>query len=769
MGFPYLTPVKKWVVDILKEREYSTKAVDATSPVSIGNNFNSTLKMPFAVLTSGAKVTKQSIKGLDAEARAKKLEELYKNNDSKTEDYLGCIIRNDLSRDAQYQKEESYIGVDFTGKKIKVVGENNRRISCPIIENIEIDTDGANNTLKVARVTARCFSLKQFEMFELFFCRPGMNVLIEFGDNTLDTYRFKDKMPKGTYPNSATLSTQLFPKNNYQTFIDKFSSYYRFTNTSFKLFQTEVEKTLGSYDFVAGKVTDYNFGIEADGTYNVSLEISQGNQMSLAIPVNIGNTISQLGTAGQQTGEEFDQWIAQLVADLNIQKNKLSASAAEFKNEFFNWGKVSDTKQDETASTEKYISLRFILKKLMNYSLDESGYDVDTFKFIIPTYDVDGSQKEYIPIRSHKNIIASNAEILYPNEKMVTFRAPINNKISKEEDVIQIANGTINCSINGYSVNEGVSVKDVNGNIINEKTANGDCCGNALNIFINYKTLVQAWKSAYTRMDFLGAILDAMNKNSYGKFRLVRGAHIENVSASIIDYTGQSDVKIDDEVYRFNVNTVNSNVIDFSFNFEMSNLVAGRTVFNAQRFLVNALKDLKKDGKDLDTITLPPNVFQNFDMSMMSNADGFFSLNMIDLKALEANYRDTAKKESAPEGEPEVKPNEAKNYTDIIDSKSIKFKFKDGKKVLIFTDADVIKRTLSTPKEDIKSTLSPIEVTLVLDGINGFNCGEYFRINGVPEIYNQIGVFQITNTKHSIAAEGWRTTIEAQHRITPKK
>ena len=169
MGFPYLAPVKKWVVDILKEREYSTEVKSILSPTTIPNNFNSVLKRPWIVLTSGAKVTKQPMKGLDAEARAKKLEELYTQKASDSKDYLGCIIRNDLDKDAKYQKEESYIGVDFAGKKIKVIGESNRRISTPIIESVEIDTDGANNTLKIARVNVRCFSLKQFEMFNCFF------------------------------------------------------------------------------------------------------------------------------------------------------------------------------------------------------------------------------------------------------------------------------------------------------------------------------------------------------------------------------------------------------------------------------------------------------------------------------------------------------------------------------------------------------------------------------------------------------------------------
>ena len=61
--------------------------------------------------------------------------------------------------------------------------------------------------------------------------------------------------------------------------------------------------------------------------------------------------------------------------------------------------------------------------------------------------------------------------------------------------------------------------------------------------------------------------------------------------------------------------------------------------------------------------------------------------------------------------------------------------------------------------------MTPIEVTLTIDGLSGFSCGEYFHIDGVPETYNRDGVFQITNIKHSINNDGWLTTIEAGWRI----
>jgi hypothetical protein len=151
MPFPFLSPVKKWVVDVLKDRE---NPINDTS-----THFNSILKTPWVILTSGAKVVQISgLKELSAEKRIAKLRELYSTKSSNQDAYLGCIIQNNLNIDSKYQTEESYIGFDFSGKKVKVEGERNRRISTPIIENVEIDTDGANNTLKTARVTVRCLN-----------------------------------------------------------------------------------------------------------------------------------------------------------------------------------------------------------------------------------------------------------------------------------------------------------------------------------------------------------------------------------------------------------------------------------------------------------------------------------------------------------------------------------------------------------------------------------------------------------------------------------
>ena len=72
---------------------------------------------------------------------------------------------------------------DFDGKQIVVDGETGAKRPTPIITSISIDTDGDNNALKTAQINLTIFTLNQLEMFELFFCRPGFNILLEFGNN----------------------------------------------------------------------------------------------------------------------------------------------------------------------------------------------------------------------------------------------------------------------------------------------------------------------------------------------------------------------------------------------------------------------------------------------------------------------------------------------------------------------------------------------------------------------------------------------------------
>jgi hypothetical protein len=70
-------------------------------------------------------------------------------------------------------------------------------------------------------------------------------------------------------------------------------------------------------------------------------------------------------------------------------------------------------------------------------------------------------------------------------------------------------------------------------------------------------------------------------------------------------------------------------------------------------------------------------------------------------------------------------------------------------------------------KEDDKynldtQLLSNIKINFTIDGLSGFNVGETFQIDGVPEMRNKIGQFRIENWTHVVSNNVWFTQIEAR-------
>ena len=165
-----------------------------------------------------------------------------------------------------------------------------------------------------------------------------------------------------------------------------------------------------------------------------------------------------------------------------------------------------------------------------------------------------------------------------------------------------------------------------------------------------------------------------------------------------------------------------------------------------------------------------------FDLSYAKNSDGWFSVNEIEKRIVLAAAEDTAKKKketgmtpNPPKTEDtDKKPTE---LAELIRAKSVKFKSvinnKTNIKTYIFLDKGIIQEHIK--KEQSGSALTYLDVTLAIDGTSWFSCGEYFQIDGIPEIYNKNGYFQITNVKQGIDENGWKTTIEAGYRIDVEK
>jgi hypothetical protein len=311
---------------------------------------------------------------------------------------------------------------------------------------------------------------------------------------------------------------------------------------------------------------------------------------------------------------------------------------------------------------------------------------------------------------------------------------------------------------------------------------NSDTFGNALNIFIKYENIVNYWNSSKTRIEFLERVLNSINENGYGLFTLIFGLQEQNAGPTVIDakLTSSSEyIKNQQDsfnnVYRFKPTTIKSNVKQFTFNFELSNLAAGRQIFNSGKLIAEAKS--KQSNVTSDKLETPASVYKSADNSTMANADGWYSINKVEVKTIEESFKELTRRVQSAESSSQSLPttqeatSEAEDLNDVIDTKSIKFLVDENKtttRTLIFKDDNIIYKKIYDVKEAEKTrkpTLSPIDITLVVDGFSGFVPGQCFRVDGIPEIYNQTGVFQITNTKHNMTTEGWDTTIEASHRI----
>jgi len=740
----YLAPFKKWVGDILEERERDSKI--------------SNTKMPFIVMTSGVKVIKGKPQATKLET-LKNVEQIIQ--DKIQPEYYGCIISNKINPSLNYSQGATTIGYDFTGKII-TVNEYGRKISQPIIESLQIDTDGTNNALKTATINVRCFSLKQLEMFELFFGKAGVHILIEYGDNSF----------------AGALNGVMIDKSDYKKYVESFKS---FTDPNINQFGKYLEScriSKGSYDRVAGKLTRFSFSIEQDGTYSVNIEVSSSNVYNLAAPKAFITKYASFETPNK-IKPGFEQWKYKLLNELPGLKKSLIDPLTEEKwgNHFYNWGKINESKIDESASSEPYLSLQFILEVLMN-NLVADGGNAPEFTFKVPEFSVGvlGLNKKMIPITMHPNMISNNEVVIFPHENLPQFIP------DTDSGEIKISNENVDGRINGISmidpnkdqiyleIPDAKNPKEIQKIKVEPKT--GFIIGNALNIFIRYREVGEAWERNYLIRDFLIDILNKINENSYELFRLRLGNLREDSNITVLDVllTNKLRREFDDvrKEYRFKPTTINSNVRDFKFNFELDDQLAATTVFNASKFLAaKKYTDELKNKEGDDGLSLPQGVYQSIDYSSFATADGYYAINQIEYTQVTPLIQSVKNTDNGKTNEElnKIKEEILKSYN----SKTKKFKIKKGVvKTLVFTDKSFIVNKFKLNDNKVRNQyelLTPITVNVTIDGISGITCGETFKVDGIPEQYNKLGSFQTTNVKHVVNNEqGWTTEIQGEYR-----
>jgi len=755
MGFPFLAPLKKWTTDKLEAREKNKEALNTL--------------MPFVVLSSAAVVT-------DKAKNSDELKAIYESGNFNAFDYKGCVIANSTDIFKNYQLGKTVVGYDLDGKPIEVKNETNRRVSMPIIESVEIDTDGGNNTLKTASIKIRVFTLKQLEMFELFFLRPSMRLVLEYGWNV----GIREKL-------NLDITKNMFASKSHTEYMNKFVEIFSRKDDAYKNAKEKyiniLKDTDGNYDFMAGVVSNFSFQPAADGTYEISLDISSGNELQLWMPVKQSKDSNKVSKKGDKPNESpYQTWVNKLTADLNKPslKDKFFNDAKKWEKEFFNWGAINTNQKDTTFSKDAYISMKLILELVNNMKVYSEAK-----RMIWTNYYGDklgeASENPIIPVSSNPLIISPTIEFILPGN------LPFIGKSSdpKKKDVIILdpnPKRRQSSLIYGRKFNLSdeaspakYTIYDLQGNPLEVKASTG----NLFNMYFRYESFVSIYNQAYTAADVINSIFNTINSNMFGLCKLeLQKASDSPDGGPLIVMDRKLDVPQPPEeslkVWRFKVGALNSIVKEFSFNMELSTLMQAQALY-ASQLAIGSAKNITPSNS-----AAPSNdAYKHADLSYAKNADDYYSINAVEMQIVKdsAAWNKKIEETANVKAEPPKKNDseeEVENANDVLNKNFVRFKLNpDNKnekpKNYIYTDAGLIQKHIIAPEESEKtSALTYLDITFAIDGIAGISCGEYFHIDGVPEIYNQNGYFQVTNVKQGIDANGWKTTIEAGYRINPK-
>jgi hypothetical protein len=397
------------------------------------------------------------------------------------------------------------------------------------------------------------------------------------------------------------------------------------------------------------------------------------------------------------------------------------------------------------------------------------------------TYSTDADGKNpIIPVTSNSLIISPTIDFILPGKLPLIG---VGDK-SKGKDAIYLdKKQKVDCFIYNKKFNESdakdvteYTIYDVEGKPIKINSL----IGNLLNVYFRYETFVSVYNQVYTSADVINSLLDTINSNMYGLCKLELQKSSDGPDGSpliVIDRKLNIPIpKVPElEIFRFKVGALNSIVKEFSFNMELSTLMQAQALY-ASQLAISSTTSKTPPGSSAPE----KDPYAHADLSYAKNSDGYYSVNAVEIEIVRDGeewnkYIEDVANVKKEDPKPKDGEEEIENPLEVRNRNYVRFKENPNSKTekpkaYIYTDAGLIQKEIAKASEKKGTTaLTYLDITLAIDGMAGISCGEYFHIDGVPEIYNKNGYFQVTNVKQGIDANGWKTTIEAGYRINAKE
>ena len=163
-------------------------------------------------------------------------------------------------------------------------------VPMPGIESVDVKTLN-RGSLEKATVKLKAYSREQFDIIDVLYLRLGYTVVLEFGNSSFINNRREFETVKNT-------------------FIDSEDGFFSGTPTSFKSILNAVEdfrdKYDGNYDALVGKISNFNWDFNPDGSYDITITIISMGDVIESLKSNVSpskDSLTFINQTNKSVGE----------------------------------------------------------------------------------------------------------------------------------------------------------------------------------------------------------------------------------------------------------------------------------------------------------------------------------------------------------------------------------------------------------------------------------------------------------------------------------
>lgn len=158
------------------------------------------------------------------------------------------------------------------------------------VVSFSISTMGQNGALRRGKLTLKAFSIEQLETLQKLYVRPGINLFIEWGWSVQPDFVYSDptqnddnKIPIYKFGKMPTDDISIVPTYNGINFFH--TSNYSSAELNTKIIENRA-RSFGHYDAIYGKVSNFNWSMLDDGSYDITVDITTTGTSILQYLVN---------------------------------------------------------------------------------------------------------------------------------------------------------------------------------------------------------------------------------------------------------------------------------------------------------------------------------------------------------------------------------------------------------------------------------------------------------------------------------------------------